>query len=206
MNALLISACLVLAPAVALAQVTPKAPTPASKKESAKAVASKPKVSVAKVKPASKPHAKAASKPSPLSSRMQLKSDANQIASGVRAADAALGQAELDIAKQVYVGEIPCELGAHVNVAADAATPGYFQVNGKGFRYRMSPVATTTGAVRLEDKEGGAVWLQIANKSMLMDQKRGQRLADDCMSPAQVAVAEGMKRVPVRSLLDDPAK
>jgi hypothetical protein len=32
-------------------------------------------------------------------------------------------------------------------------------------------VATSTGTVRLEDKQAGAVWLQIANKSMLMNQK-----------------------------------
>jgi hypothetical protein len=41
---------------------------------------------------------------------------------------------------------------------------------------------------------------------MLMDQKRGQRLADECKSPAQVIVAEGLKKAPARSLLDEPAK
>lgn len=204
MKTLIFSACLALVPAIALAQAAPKVEASPSKKSNAKAAAAKPKAAVAKAKSTPKPVVpKAASE---TSSRTQLKSAANQVASGVRAAEAALGPAELDIAKQVYVGEMPCELGAHVNVAADATTPGYFQIDGKGFRYRMSPVATTTGAVRLEDKDGGAVWLQIANKSMLMDQKRGQRLADDCMSPAQVAVAEGLRKAPARSLLDDPAK
>jgi hypothetical protein len=47
--------------------------------------------------------------------------------------------------------------------------------------------------VRLEDK-AGAVWLQIANKSMLMNQKAGQRLADECMSPEQQQVAEAIRR------------
>ena len=128
------------------------------------------------------------------------------MASGLRAAEAALTPDELAIAERVYVGDIPCELGAQVKLAADAKAPGHFELTGKGFRYRMTPVVTTTGAIRLEDREGGAVWLQIANKSMLMDQKRGQRLADDCMSPDQVAVAEGLKKAPARSLLDDPAK
>jgi len=69
----------------------------------------------------------------------------------------------------------------------------------------MTPVVSSTGAVRLEDTQRGAVWLQIANKSMLMNQKLGQRLADECMSPAQVQVAEALKTNPQPSLLDKPA-
>ena len=75
-------------------------------------------------------------------------------------------------------------------------------MEGKGFKYYMTPVATTTGTVRLEDIKGGAVWLQIANKSMLMNQKLGQRLADECMSPEQTLVAEAIKKNPPPSVLD----
>ncbi|MCY1251533.1 hypothetical protein D9M72_653060 [compost metagenome] len=85
---------------------------------------------------------------------------------------------------------------------AIAQNPGHFQVDGKGFNYRMVPVATTTGTVRLEDKQAGAVWLQIANKSMLMNQKLGQRLADECMSPEQLQVAEAIKKNPPPSVFD----
>ena len=82
-------------------------------------------------------------------------------------------------------------------------SPGYFNVRGKGFSYRMHPVVTSTGAIRLEDQhDGGAVWLQLANKSMLMDQKAGKRLADECSTPAQVAVAEALKKNPAPSLID----
>jgi hypothetical protein len=77
-------------------------------------------------------------------------------------------------------------------------------VEGKGFKYRMTPVATSTGAVRLEDQKAGAVWLQIANKSMLMNQKLGQRMADECMSPEQVVVAEAIKKAPPPSVFDAP--
>ena len=66
------------------------------------------------------------------------------------------------------------------------------------------PVATTTGAIRLEDQKAGAVWLQLPNKSMLMNQKLGMRLADDCMSPAQMKVAEAIKLNPPASVLDAP--
>jgi hypothetical protein len=70
--------------------------------------------------------------------------------------------------------------------------------------YHMSPVETTTGAVRLEDPQAGAMWLQLQNKSMLMNSKLGQRMADECQSPNQMAVAEAMKLAPPPSLLDAP--
>lgn len=208
MKTLILSACLALVPGIVLAQASAtKTNAPAAKQSTAKAPAAKPKpkaAPVAKAKPAAKAPIKIAAASS--SSRTQLHSAASQVASGLRAADAALSPEELEIAKRVHVGDIPCELGARVNVSADASMPGVFQIQGKGFRYRMSPVVTSTGAVRLEDREGGAVWLQIGNKSMLMDQKRGQRLADDCMSPAQLLVADSLKKAPAVSLLDVPAK
>lgn len=111
-------------------------------------------------------------------------------------------QPELLIAQQIHVGHLPCELGASVRIEADAAQPGFFNVHAKGLRYRMFPVQTSTGALRLEDKKAGAVWLQLANKSMLMDQKRGRRLADECAHPDQVAYAETMKTHPPPSLID----
>ena len=114
----------------------------------------------------------------------------------------ALTPDELAIAERVHTGRIACELGAHVNVSKHEQHAGHFQIDGKGFKYEMVPVATTTGTVRLEDKAAGAVWLQIANKSMLMNQKLGQRLADECMSPEQFQVAEAIKKNPPPSVLD----
>jgi hypothetical protein len=70
--------------------------------------------------------------------------------------------------------------------------------------FAMSPVETTTGAVRLEDAQAGAMWLQLPNKSMLMNSKLGQRMADECQSDQQTAVAQRMKLDPPPSLLDQP--
>ena len=192
MKSIIASALLLLAPAIALAQTA--SAQPAAKSES-KAAAAKPAA-----KPAPKTAAK--SEAEPTSSRTQLKSATNQVAAGIIAAEAALSPAELAIAERVHTGRMPCELGAFVTVTADTATPGHFHVEGKGFKYFMSPVATTTGTVRLEDQKGGAVWLQIANKSMLMNQKLGQRLADECMSAEQVVVAEAIKKNPPVSVLE----
>jgi hypothetical protein len=109
---------------------------------------------------------------------------------------------DLVIAQQIHQGLMSCELGASVRVEADAAAPGYFHVQGKGFRYRMYPVRTSTGALRLEDKKAGIAWLQLANKSMLMDQKKGRRVADECAHPEQVAFSQDMKTNPPPSLFD----
>lgn len=149
--------------------------------------------------------AQTAPKVHPKASRIEIKSQANQMATGIMAAEAALTPVELDIAQRVQVGHLPCELGASVTLAADPQAPGYFNLQLKNLKYRMIPVATTTGAIRLEDRKAGAVWLQLANKSMLMNHKLGQRLADVCMSPAQVAMAEAMEKNPPASVLDEPA-
>lgn len=135
-------------------------------------------------------------------SRAELKTNANQIATGVRAAEAALSPEELAIAQRVEVGQVACELGVSVSVKADAKLPGYFDVQSRQYKFRMAPVVTSTGAIRLEDAHAGAVWLQLSNKSMLMSQKSGTRLADVCMTPGQLAVAQAIEKNPPVSLLD----
>ncbi|MHB1199826.1 MAG: hypothetical protein ACYCZ6_09760 [Polaromonas sp.] len=155
----------------------------------------------ASIKPASKaPKKKSAAD----ASHISLKSAAKNVAAGIDAAEAAMTPAELAIAGRVDVGKLPCELGASVTLTQDPKVPGYFDMQGKNFKYRMFPVLTSTGAIRLEDQRLGAVWLQLTNKSMLMNQKTGVRLADECKSPAQLTVAENLKLNPAPSLLDAP--
>lgn len=117
---------------------------------------------------------------------------------------APLSDAEQAIAANVHVGELPCELGQKVSLRADPNTPGYFHMSLKGERFHLRPVQSSTGAVRLEDAAQGAVWIQLANKSMLMSQKQGRRLADECASPEQQAAAVALKANPI-NLLDGPA-
>lgn len=102
----------------------------------------------------------------------------------------------------LYTGRIPCEQGQHVDIQPDPHNPGQFTVSGKGFKYHMRLVPTNTGVIRLEDHKAGAVWLQIANKSMLMNQKAGRRMADECMSPQQMQVAQAIRQAPPPSLLE----
>jgi hypothetical protein len=115
--------------------------------------------------------------------------------------DVTLEDAELEIAKKVYIGHIPCELGASVQITP-SRREGFFIVQTRNNRFNMHPVASRTGAIRLEDPKRGALWLQLGNKSMLMSQKLGLRLADECTSPEQVTFADQMKKNPPRSLLE----
>ena len=180
--AALAAAALLAAPALAQAQTATKDGKATAKSAPAKTAAKK--------------------KPEVNANRTNLKTTAKNVAAGVEAAEAALTPAEMAVAERVQVGTLPCELGASVTLTADAKNPGYFDMHGKNFKYRMFPVPTSTGAIRLEDQKGGAVWLQLANKSMLMNQKLGIRLADECASPAQLAVAADLKLNPPVSILE----
>jgi hypothetical protein len=170
-------------------------------KEPAKAAAAKPATKSAAQAKAPAANAKTSTaKRAPAPAKGKL--DVNQLAAHAPATEAMLGAAELAIAERVHVGALPCELGNTVQLTADASKPGYFDLQIAKTRYRLIPVATTTGAIRLEDAHSGAVWLQLANKSMLMNHKLGQRMADECKSPQQVAVAEQFKLAPPPSVLD----
>jgi len=166
------------APAVALAQsAAPASTTPAKA-----AVAAKSKAATPARKGASE--ARSADEPDP---RVQLNDN------------------DLAVARRVHTGEIPCELGAKVNVTP-LGREGFFRVVARGVSFLMHPVESRTGAIRLEDTARGAVWLQLGNKSMLMSHKLGQRLADECQSPAQVTFAEDLKKRPPVNLLEpEPA-
>jgi hypothetical protein len=116
--------------------------------------------------------------------------------------DMVFTEADLRVAQSVHTGQIPCELGASVNLVADAQKPGFFTLTHAGKRYRLHPVESRTGAIRLEDAAAGVMWLQLGNKSMLMSQKLGLRLADACQANQQVAVAEEMKKNPPKALFE----
>ncbi|AIY43208.1 putative signal peptide protein [Collimonas arenae] len=81
-------------------------------------------------------------------------------------------------AANLLTGNFFCELGNKVSLAS--GTDGAVSLSWKGRSYPMTAVSTTTGAVRLEDKASGLVWIQIPAKSMLLNSKLGQQLANEC--------------------------
>jgi len=174
-----------------------------------------PFAAVAQTAAPAKPAAKAAAKPAakPAATKTAAKKPARQVTRRAAKAveevtpidtstDITLNEADMAVAQRVHTGKIQCELGADVTITPDEKKPGYFAVSTKGASYRMHPVESRTGAIRLEDPKAGAMWLQIANKSMLMNQKQGLRLADECQAPAQVAFAEEMRKNPPKSLFE----
>jgi len=124
-------------------------------------------------------------------------------AAGIAAA-AALTLEERNLIPDIHTGLMACDLDTFVTISPDEKTPGLFRVQGKGFDYYMTPVVTSTGAVRLEDRHAGALWLQIPSKSMLMNQKLGKRMADGCQSEQQVQFAAADKEQPPPDLLAEP--
>jgi hypothetical protein len=176
MRSLLISLAIAIAPGLALAQAT-ETPKPAKNTKPAPG----------RNKKLARSAQKAVEEATPVDDDPSIK----------------LTDADLDVAKKVYVGDIACELGAKVTIKP-LKREGFFMVSTKNFRFAMHPVESRTGAIRLEDAKRGAMWLQLGNKSMLMSQKLGQRLADECQSPEQVTFAEKLKAHPINLL--EPAQ
>ena len=116
--------------------------------------------------------------------------------------DVVLTPEDLAISQRVLTGTIKCELGASVAIEASQKKPGFSILTHGSTKYFMHPVNSRTGAIRLEDPKAEAVWLQLGNKSMLMCQKQGQRLADECQATEQAVMAEDMKKNPPKSLFD----
>lgn len=92
---------------------------------------------------------------------------------------------QLEIASRVLTGDARCEFNQQVGVHPIDGKPGHFKVSFKNVSYTMVPQETTTGAVRLEDKKAGVVWIQIPSKSMMLNSKIGQRMVDGCATTQQ---------------------
>lgn len=89
------------------------------------------------------------------------------------------------VAPMVLIGDSQCEFGQRISLRPHPSLPGRFLLEHRGLKHVLTPLPTTTGVVRLEERRTGLVWLQVPVKSMLMDGKKGQRVADNCMHPAQ---------------------
>ena len=136
--------------------------------------------------PAAPVKATAAVKKPVSQSRTELRNEAKGLALATDVTET-ISETQIQLASRVLTGTAQCEFNQGVNVEAVADKPGLFRVTYKQVAYVMVPYETTTGAVRLEDKKSGVVWLQIPTKSMLMDQAAGKRLVDSCTQSEQRA-------------------
>jgi pyruvate/2-oxoglutarate dehydrogenase complex dihydrolipoamide acyltransferase (E2) component len=154
---------------------------------------------------AKKPAPKATAKPA---TKSAARPSSAKAAAPVAAAAAvtALSSEQLSIAQIVTTGRIQCADGQSVTITPDARVNGAFDLQFGSAKYDVTPKPTSSGAVRLEDPRSGIVFMQLANKSMLFNEKQSRRLADDCISPAQQAVANQMRANPTPGVLDSPTK
>jgi hypothetical protein len=94
-------------------------------------------------------------------------------------------EAQVAASERAYLGNYACEFKESVHIEKHPKVAGYIDVLWQKHRFTMKPVLSSTGALRLEDVTGRTLMIQIANKSMLLDTKIGQRLLDDCVHPEQ---------------------
>jgi hypothetical protein len=98
-----------------------------------------------------------------------------------------LSPEQMAAAQQVYLGDAECEFKQSVHLKAVDGRPGHFELRFKKARYMLTPEPTATGAIRLEDRQAGIVWLQIPAKSMLLNARLGRREVDGCLHAEQRA-------------------
>ncbi len=143
----------------------------------AKPAATKPAAAKPAARPA--PKAAAAKKAAPLPPPEPVLTEADE--------------AQIAASERAYLGDYACEFKETVHIEKHAKMAGYIDILWKKNRFTMKPVLSTTGALRLEDVTGRTLMIQIANKSMLLDTKIGQRLLDDCVHPEQIKLMEAAR-------------
>lgn len=141
---------------------------------------------------------------SPKSSKSGTSAKPTQTAKSGRTASKAkapaLSAAQLLMADQVYTGRADCEFQRFVTVERTSIEGGSFRVRHRGKTYSMVPEETSTGAVRLVDYRAGVVWIQIPVKSMLLNDRLGQRIIDACAVPAQREAQAAAAAAPATSV------
>ncbi len=85
----------------------------------------------------------------------------------------------------VHYGKYVCDEKFEVFVERNPVFDGYVDVRYKKDVWVMKPVASNTGAVRLEDTRGAVLLVQIPVKSMLLNTRTGQRIVDSCQHANQ---------------------
>jgi hypothetical protein len=85
----------------------------------------------------------------------------------------------------VHYGKYVCDEKFEVFIERNPVADHYVDVRYKRDVWVMKPVASVTGAVRLEDTRGRVLLVQIPFKSMLLNTRTGQRIVDACQHEAQ---------------------
>ena len=101
-----------------------------------------------------------------------------------------------------YLGRMACDERVVVTITEDKKQSHRYDITVGKAQYKTQRVATQSGAIRLEDKARGVVWLQMANKSMLFNEKAGKRLANNCRNEVQTAAEQVIAMSNAPTVLD----
>ena len=104
-------------------------------------------------------------------------------------------------AGEVWAGAYHCEHAEKVSLRPGLASD-QVELQWKAQRWQLRRMDSRSGAMRLEDASARMVWIQLPNKSMLLDQRLGRRLLDECQHDVQVQTAAQMKTNPPPALFD----
>jgi len=78
------------------------------------------------------------------------------------------------------VGNYRCDLNRRVAVRSIAPDRSSLTISWLGKDHSLTAVDARSGALRFENAGAGLIWLVIVGKSMLLDSRKGQQLANDC--------------------------
>jgi hypothetical protein len=95
-------------------------------------------------------------------------------------------EAQKAASELVHYGKYVCDDKFEVFVERNRIVGGYVDVRYKRDVWVMKPVASNSGAVRLEDIRGKVLLVQIPFKSMLLNTQTGQRIVDSCQHDVQI--------------------
>lgn len=102
---------------------------------------------------------------------------------------------------EVWAGAYLCEHAEKVSLRP-GVSPDQVELQWRAQRWPMQRMDSRSGAMRLEDASARMVWIQLPNKSMLLDQRLGRRVLDECQHEVQVQTAAQMKNNPPPALFD----
>jgi hypothetical protein len=81
---------------------------------------------------------------------------------------------------QLASGVYRCELGRRVEIQRDPRNANLIKLTWKGSDYQLQRYDSASGLPRYEDRQHGLLWIDLPQKSVLIDVNSGQQLANEC--------------------------